>query len=313
MSARKTKEVIEVDGRQIELSNTGKVLFPQAGLTKGELIGYYRRIAPIMLPHIAGRPLSFERFPDSIDTNGFMQKNASDYFPGWIRRARVAKENGEVEHVVAEDAATLVYLANQACVTLHMGLARIERIHHPDRLVIDLDPSDEDFAKVKRAARVARRLLEETGLVPFVQTTGSRGLHVWVPLEPEATFDQVRGFASDLADRLVAHSPEELTTEQRKAKRGTRVFVDVARNAYGQTAVAPYSVRARPEAPVATPLDWAELDDPSLGPGRYTITNLFRRLGQKPDPWAEIGRHARPLAAARERLAAPAAEESRTS
>jgi len=313
MSARKTREVIEVDGREIELTNTAKVLFPQAGLTKGELIGYYRRIAPTMLPHIAGRPLSFERYPDGIETNGFMQKNASDYFPRWIRRARLAKENGEVEHVVADDAATLVYLANQACVTLHVGLARIERIHHPDRLVIDLDPSDEDFDKVKRAARAARCLLEESGLVPFVQTTGSRGLHVWVPLEPKATFDQVRGFAADLADRLVAHAPEELTTEQRKAKRGTRVFVDVARNAYGQTAVAPYSVRARAEAPVATPLDWAELDDPSLGPRRYTITNLFRRLGQKPDPWAEIGRHARPLAAARERLAAPAAEESRTS
>ena len=176
-----------------------------------------------------------------------------DYFPGWIRRARVAKENGEVEHAVAEDAATLVYLANQACVTLHVGLARVDRIHHPDRLVIDFDPSDEDFDKVKRAARAARRLLEETGLVPFVQTTGSRGLHVWVPLEPETTFDEVRGFAADLADRLVAQAPEELTTEQRKAKRGTRVFVDVARNAYGQTAVAPYSVRARAEAPVATP------------------------------------------------------------
>jgi bifunctional non-homologous end joining protein LigD len=262
-----------------------------------------------MLPHIAGRPLSFERYPDGIETNGFMQKNASDYFPSWIRRARLAKEDGEVEHVVADDAATLVYLANQACVTLHVGLARVDRIHHPDRLVIDLDPSDEDFDKVKRAARAARRLLEATGLVPFVQITGSRGLHVWVPLEPQATFDQVRGFAGDLADRLVAHSPEELTTEQRKAKRGTRVFVDVARNAYGQTAVAPYSVRPRPEAPVATPLAWAELDDPGLGPGRYTITNLFRRLGQKPDPWAEFGRHARPLAAARERLAALPAQD----
>jgi bifunctional non-homologous end joining protein LigD len=308
MSARKAGEVIEVDGREIEISNTAKVLFPQAGLTKGELIGYYRRVAPTMLPHLAGRPLSFERYPDGIETNGFMQKNASDYFPGWIRRARLAKENGEVEHAVAEAAATLVYLANQACVTLHVGLARVDRIHHPDRLVIDFDPSDEDFDKVKRAARAARRLLEETGLVPFAQTTGSRGLHVWVPLEPEATFDQVRGFAADLADRLVAQAPEELTTEQRKAKRGTRVFVDVARNAYGQTAVAPYSVRARAAAPVATPMDWAELDDPGLGPGRYTITNLFRRLGQKPDPWAEIGRHARPLAAARERLTALAAD-----
>ena len=309
MSARRASEVIEVDGREIEISNTAKVLFPHAGLTKGELIGYYRRIAPTMLPHLAGRPLSFERYPDGIETNGFMQKNASDYFPSWIRRARLAKENGEVEHTVADDAATLVYLANQACVTLHVGLARTDRIHHPDRLVIDFDPSDEDFDKVKRAARAARRLLEQTGLVPFVQTTGSRGLHVWVPLEPEATFDQVRGIAADLADRLVADAPEELTTEQRKAKRGTRVFVDVARNAYGQTAVAPYSVRARAEASVATPLDWAELDDPGLGPRRYTITNLFRRLGQKPDPWAEIGRHARPLAAARERLTVPAVEE----
>jgi bifunctional non-homologous end joining protein LigD len=313
MGARKTREVIEVDGHEIELTNAAKVLFPQAGLTKGELIGYYRRVAPTMLPHIAGRPLSFERYPDGIETNGFMQKNASDYFPSWIRRARLAKEDGEVEHVVADDAATLVYLANQACVTLHVGLARVDRIHHPDRLVIDLDPSDEDFDKVKRAARAARRLLEATGLVPFVQITGSRGLHVWVPLEPQATFDQVRGFAGDLADRLVAHSPEELTTEQRKAKRGTRVFVDVARNAYGQTAVAPYSVRPRPEAPVATPLAWAELDDPGLGPGRYTITNLFRRLGQKPDPWAEFGRHARPLAAARERLAALPAQDSHRS
>jgi bifunctional non-homologous end joining protein LigD len=311
MSARKTREVIEVDGHEIELSNTAKVLFP-GGLTKGELIGYYRRIAPTLLPHLAGRPLSFERYPDGIDAHGFMQKNASDYFPSWIRRARLAKEDGEVEHVVADDAATLAYLANQACVTLHVGLARVDRIHHPDRLVIDLDPSDEDFDKVKRAARAARRLLEATGFVPFVQTTGSRGLHVWAPLAPAASFDQVRGFAADLADRLVAQSPEELTTEQRKAKRGTRVFLDVARNAYGQTAVAPYSVRARAEAPVATPLDWAELDDPGLGPRRYTITNLFRRLGQKPDPWAEIGRHARSLAGARERVAAPSFKEPRT-
>ena len=157
--------------------------------------------------HLAGRPLSFERYPDGIEAGGFMQKNASDYFPSWIRRARVAKEDGEVEHVVADDAATLAYLANQACVTLHVGLARVDRIHHPDRLVVDLDPSDDDFDKVKRAARAARRLIERTSLVPFVQTTGSRGLHVWVPLEPAASFDQVRAFAAEVADRLVARRP----------------------------------------------------------------------------------------------------------
>lgn len=303
MSAR-NKEVIEVEGHEIELSNTAKVLFPQGGLTKGDLIGYYRRIAAVMLPHLASRPLSFERYPDGVESTGFMQKNASDYFPSWIRRARVAKEGGEVEHVVAQDAATLAYLANQACLTLHVGLARTDRIDQPDRLVIDLDPSDEDFDKVRRAARAAESLLREIGLVPFVQTTGSRGLHVWVPLEPSAPFDQVRELAAALAERMVGQSPEERTTEQRKAKRGARVFLDVARNAYGQTAVAPYSVRARAEAPVATPLEWSELDDASLGPRRYTIANLFRRLGQKRDPWSEIDRHRRPLAAAQERLAA---------
>jgi bifunctional non-homologous end joining protein LigD len=295
-------QIAEVAGHDVKLSNPDKVLFPAAGLTKADLIEYYERIAPVMLPHVAGRPLSLVRYPNGIEAEGFMQKNASDYFPDWIRRARLAKQDGAVEHVVAEDAATLVYLANQACVTFHVGLARVDRIDHPDRMVIDLDPSDDDFAKVKRAAREARALLEEVGLTPFLQITGSRGLHLWVPLDRSADFDQVRDFAGQAAELLVARRPHELTTAQRKAKRGDRVFVDVGRNAYAQTAVAPYSVRARPQAPVATPIDWAELDDPKLEPQRYTIRNLFRRLGRKQDPWAEIERHARALEPARQRL-----------
>jgi bifunctional non-homologous end joining protein LigD len=302
MATVEAKEVVEVDGREIGLSHTDKVLFPETGLTKGDLIDYYRRIAPVMLPHLAGRPLSLQRYPDGITAQGFMQKNAGDYFPEWIERAALAKQDGEVQHVVARDAATLVYLANQAAITLHVGLARVDRIEQPDRLVIDLDPSDDDFGKVKRAARQARALLEDLGLVPFLQTTGSRGLHVWVPLERKDDFDEVRAFAGEIAARLVAASPDELTTEQRKAARGDRVFVDVGRNAYGQTAAAPYTVRARPSAPVATPLDWDELADGALGPQRYTIANLFRRLGRKSDPWGDIGQAARPLAAARARL-----------
>jgi bifunctional non-homologous end joining protein LigD len=296
--------IVEVKGRRLKLSNLEKVLFPAAGLTKADLIDYYERVAPVMLPHLAGRPLSLERYPDGIDAEGFMQKNASGYFPKWIRRARLAKQDGAVAHVVADDAPTLVYLANQACVSLHVGLSRIDRIDHPDRMVLDLDPSDQDFEKVRRAARDARALLEEVGLVPFLQTTGSRGLHLWVPLDRSADFDEVRAFASELAEVLVARRPAELTTAQRKAKRGDRVLLDVARNAYAQTAVAPYSVRARPQAPVATPLEWAALDAPKLEPQRYTIKNLFRRLGKKGDPWAEIARHARGLTAARERLMA---------
>jgi len=304
MAMAEAKEIIQVEGREIGLSHTGKVLFPEAGLTKGDLIAYYRRIAPLMLPHLAGRPLSLQRYPDGITADGFMQKNAADYFPSWIERAPLPKQNGEVQHVVARDAATLVYLANQAALTLHVGLSRIDRIDQPDRLVIDLDPSDDDdFAKVKRAAKRARQLLEAVGLVPFLQTTGSRGLHLWVPLERRESFDKVREFAGEIAARLVAQSPDELTTEQRKAARGDRVYVDVARNAYAQTAAAPYTVRARPTAPVATPLEWDELGDRALTPQRYTIGNLFRRLGQRPDPWRDIARHAQPLEAARARLA----------
>jgi bifunctional non-homologous end joining protein LigD len=155
-------QTAEVEGKKVELSNLDKVLFAAAGLTKADLIDYCERVAPVMLPHLAGRPLSFERYPDGVEAEGFMQKNASDYFPSWIRRARLTKQDGAVEHVVAEDAATLVYLANQACVTLHVGLARTDRIDHPDRMVIDLDPSDDDFAKVRRAAREARALIERS-------------------------------------------------------------------------------------------------------------------------------------------------------
>jgi bifunctional non-homologous end joining protein LigD len=294
---------IEIDGHAIALSNTDKVLFPATGVSKGELIDYYRQIAPTMLPHIAGRPLSFVRYPDGIEAGGFMQKNAPDYFPDWIRRARLAKEDGEVEHVVADNAATLVYLANQAAITLHAGLSRVDRIDHPDVMVLDFDPSDDDFAKVKRVAKDARRLLEEIGLSSFVQATGSRGLHVWVPLDRAETFDEVREVAASLAEVLAARRPDERTTAQRKAKRGDRVFLDIARNAYAQTVAAPYTVRARPQASVATPLDWDELGS-DLKPDRYTVRNLFRRLARKPDPWADIGKHGQNLAPARKKLAA---------
>jgi bifunctional non-homologous end joining protein LigD len=301
-------EQIAVAGdHAVKLSNPQKVLFPSAGLTKADLVGYYARVAPVLLPHLAGRPLSFERYPDGVGAEGFMQKNASDHFPAWLRRVRLAKQNGVVDHVVAEDRDTLVYLANQACITFHVWLSRVDQVNYPDRMVFDLDPSDDDFAKLRWAAREARALLEELGLVPFLQITGSRGLHLWVPLDRSADFDQVRQFASEVAERLVARRPREMTTAQRKAKRGDRVFVDVARNAYAQTAVAPYSVRARPQASIATPIEWAELEDPKLGPQRYTVRNIFRRLARKRDPWAEIERHARSLHAAQERLAAIAA------
>lgn len=300
MSRDRTIE-LGVDGRTVEVSSPDKVLFPADGITKSDLAGYYARIADTMLPHLEGRPISMHRFPDGIDGEAFFQKDVPDYFPDWIRAERVEKEEGSLRMAIAEEPATLVYLANQACITPHVWLSRIDRPNRPDRLIFDLDPSGDDFGMVRDAARRLRDLLEETGLAPFVMTTGSRGLHVSVPLDRDADFDRVRGFARRCADLLARRHPKTLTTEHRKANRGRRVYIDTMRNAYAQTAVAPYSVRARPGAPVAAPLDWSEVG--KTEPDGYTIRNLFRRLGRKKDPWAGIDGEARSLGEARERLA----------
>jgi bifunctional non-homologous end joining protein LigD len=287
---------------RVETTHPERVLFPEDGITKGDIVEYYRRVAPIMVPHLRGRPLMLERYPEGIARPGVYQKEAPAHFPDWVHRVEVPKEGGTVTHVVCNDEETLVYLANQGCLTFHAWLSRADRIYHPDQLIFDLDPPGDDcFDTVRAAARHLREILEALGLVPFVKTTGSRGLHVVVPLDRSATFDETRAFARDVAALLVAGDPGRLTTEVRKAKRGGRVFVDVLRNGYAQTAVAPYSVRARAGAPVATPLGWEEVKS-RLDPRRYTIRNLFRRLGRKPDPWLDMADHARALEPARRRL-----------
>src|SRR6056297_2755875 len=194
-------ENVHVDGRVISLSNQDKPLFPQDGISKGDLVDYYRRIAEIAIPHYRGRPLTMHRFPDGIDRDGFFQKEAPDHFPDWIERATLDKEGGSLRQVIANDAATLVYLANQGCITPHLGLSTIDAIDRPDRLIIDLDPSDDDFGKVQMAARRLRMLFDEADIASFVKTTGSKGLHVVVPLDRSASFDAVRA----CADRLAAH------------------------------------------------------------------------------------------------------------
>jgi bifunctional non-homologous end joining protein LigD len=295
---------------KVEVSRPEKLLFPNDGVTKADLAAYYERVAEHMLPHVKGRPISMQRFPDGIDGYGFFHKDVPNHFPSWIRRVEVPKRGGSVTHAVIWDADTLVYLADQACITPHVWLSRMDRVRQPDRIVIDLDPSVRDFAAVRRAARAAGALFEELGLAPFAMATGSRGLHVWAPLRRGEDFDEVREFARGAARLLAARHPDELTTEARKAKRGDRILLDVARNAYAQTAVPPYAVRPRPGAPVATPLEWKELSDSRLRPDRWTVKNLFRRLASKGDPWAGIGSHARGLAGPRKRLRALLADEA---
>ena len=293
----------------VRLTSLDRVLFPDAGVTKGELVEHYRAVADRMVPHLRGRPVSMQRFPEGIDGEGFFQKSAPDYFPAWIRRARVAKRGGTVEHVVCDNAATLVYLANQGCITPHVWLSRIDRIDHPDRLIFDLDPSGSDFAPVRFAALRLRELLIELELDAFPMATGGRGLHLVVPLDRRADFDAVRDFAREVAETLAARHPDRLTVEVRKNKRRGRVFLDILRNAYAQTAVPPYAVRARPRAPVAVPLAWEEVRSRALRGDAWTIRSMPRRLATV-DPWRGMARRARSLAGPRRRLAELRAEST---
>jgi bifunctional non-homologous end joining protein LigD len=303
---------MKVGSHTVELSNSDKVLFPEDGITKGDLIDYYHRMADRILPYLQDRPIMLQRFPDGIDGGGFYQKQASNYFPDWITKVIVnLKEVEETRSmVVCGDAATLIYLANQACITLHAWLSRRKALNRPDRMIFDLDPTGDDFEHVREAARLLHDALVHVGLRPYVMTTGSEGLHVAAPLKPEASFDTVRDFAFRLASLLAERHSGRYTTESRKEKRQRRVFLDYLRNGYGQTAVVPYAVRAKAGAPVATPLDWAELADSSLTSNKYTLGNIFRRLGQKDDPWADMARHARTLKAPYERLSELIAAES---
>lgn len=288
----------------VETSKEDKVLFPTDAITKGDLIDYYERISDHILPHLSDRPLVLQRFPDGIDEDGFYQKQASDYFPDWIETTsvNVASSSSDQDLVICNNTATLVYLANQACITLHPWLSRTDRIDHPDQLVVDLDPPSDDFEEARSAALQVRALLDELQLPSFPKLTGSKGIHVHVPLDRSDDFDEVRSIARSMMKVLEDRHSDTLTTEQRKNKRGKRLFLDVGRNAYAQTAVAPYSVRPRQGAPVATPVSWPELERKGLDSRSFTIGNIFRRLGQTEDPWKGWRRRARSLQPAKERL-----------
>jgi bifunctional non-homologous end joining protein LigD len=287
----------------VEVTHPDRVLFPNDGITKRDLVDYYGEVADTMLPHLRGRALTVQRFPRGIGEQGWVQQDFADSLPDWMGRVEVAKEGGALVHPVAERREALRWLANQNCITLHIWQSRRDRLHNPDRLVFDLDPSDTDFAVVRATARAVAGVLGDLGLVCYVQTTGSRGLHVVVPLRADADFDTVRQFARDVAEVVVADDAAHRTVEARKEKRGGRIYLDVMRNAYAQTAVVPYSVRARDGAPVATPLEWDELDIRGLRADRFTIRDVPKRLAGQRDPWAQMYRHARSLSGPARRLA----------
>ncbi len=293
----------------VAITHPDRVLFPASAdhdaITKGDLIDYYSEMAPVMVPHLDGRPLTLTRFPGGIDEEGFIQQNFAASLPDWMDRVEVPRKSGEgtVVHPVVRRDEALVWAANQDCITLHAWPARRPELDTPDRLVFDLDPADDDFTVVRATARAVADVLQQLGMTAYLQTTGSRGLHVVAPLTGSADFDTAREFARGIAGLVVEDDPAHRTAQIRKSGRGGKVYVDVMRNAYGQTAVAPYAVRARPGAPVATPLEWDELDVPGLRPDGFTLRDVPKRMTERGDPWSGMYRHAVALAPLQHRLA----------
>jgi bifunctional non-homologous end joining protein LigD len=282
--------------KTVKLSHPDKVMFPKGKITKQELFDYYGKVARLMLPLIKNRPISQLRYPQGIKGEGFFQKNAPQGMPQWVKTEKVAREERDAIHMVlCNDKSTLLWLANQDCITPHIWLSKIDKPDFPDRMIFDLDPPPKKgFGVVVKAALKLKEVLEkEYGLKTFVTTTGSKGLHVVVPIKRTRHFNEVRAFARSIAEKMVEAEPKKYTLESRIAKRGGRIYIDVVRNAKGQTVMAPYAVRPKEGAPVATPLFWKELEDPKLKSTSFNIRNIDQRL--KKNPWAGIDKAAKAL------------------
>ena len=269
--------------KTIEISNPEKKLFSH--YTKKEYVDYYDAIASIMLPHVTKRPLTMYRFPDGAKKPGFFQKERSEYFPSWIDHQRIPQSRGSVDYVLCNKTQAILYIASQIA-EFHVWTSTTDRLGYPDKMVFDLDPSGGNLELLRNVIRKLRALLNDIGLHPFLMTTGKRGYHVAVPLKPELENTKVREFAFKIALVLEQDDPAQLTTELIKEKRGKRIFIDVNRNSPHQTSIAPYSVRAVPEATVALPLDWRELG--RTKPTGYDIRRTLVRMSRKTDPWKKF-------------------------
>jgi bifunctional non-homologous end joining protein LigD len=277
------------------ITHPEKILFPDDGITKGELAAYYEAIAPVMLPHLVGRPVTMERYPAGIGEPGFIHKDVSKGFPAWLERVEVPKKGGTVHHPIVRDTRSLLWLANQNCITPHVWPSRVPNLYQPDVCVFDLDPSQEDALALRAAALGVRDLLSEAGVRSWIKTSGSKGFHIVVPLDGEADFGEVARFAHRAGRLLVARDPDRLTQEFSKADRGGRILVDTGRNGYSATFAAAYAVRAKPGAPVSAPCTWAEVERGDVGPRTFTMPTMVERVAAVGDLWSDMaGQSLRP-------------------
>jgi bifunctional non-homologous end joining protein LigD len=271
------------------ISHPEKVLFPDDGITKGELAAYYEAVAPLMLPHIDARPVTMERFPAGIGHKGFLQKDVSKGFPEWLQRVEVPKKGGTVNYPLVGDLRSLLWIANQNCVTPHVWTSRVPSLFQPDICVFDLDPAADDELDILRAAALSvRSVLEEHKLTSWIKTSGSKGFHIVVPLDRKAGVDDVRAFADGVAGELVKRDPDHLTLEFMKADRGGRIFVDTGRNGFSATFAAAYAVRSKAGAPVSAPCTWDEVESGEVGPRSFVLRSMSDRVAAVGDLWADL-------------------------
>ena len=283
------------------ITHPDKVLFPADGITKGELAAYYETIAPAMLPHIRGRPVTMERFHRGIGEKGFFQKDVSTGFPEWLQRVEVPKKGGTVNHPLADDTRSLLWLANQNSITPHVWAGRVPDLWHPDLCVFDLDPSEEQPEILRAVALHLYDFLLELGLESWVKTSGSKGFHIVVPLDGSADYQDAGRFANAVGAAMVRRDAKHLTQEFSKADRGGRILVDTGRNAYHATFAAAYAVRARPGAPVSAPCTWEEVKN-GAGPGSFTLREMPARIAAAGDIWSDMLERGQSLNGAIERL-----------
>lgn len=272
------------------ITHPDKVLFPEDGITKGEMAAYYELVAPLMLPHLKKRPITMERFPAGIGAKGFLQKDVVKGFPGWLKRIEAPKKGGIVNYAEASDLRSLLWLANQNTIAIHVWASRAPKLDRPDVCVFDLDPSQDDPDVLRVATLAVRDVLAELGHVSWVKTSGSKGFHVVVPLASGTTFDDSSTFAAEVARILVERDPDHLTQAFSKADRGGRILIDTARNRAGATFAAAYSVRAKPGAPVSAPCTWDEIESGDVLPRTFTLRNMADRIEDVGDLWADMKR-----------------------
>ena len=285
------------------ITHPDKVLFPDDGITKGELAGYYESIAPVMLPHVRGRPLTMERYPAGIGRKGFWQKDVSKGFPAWLERVEVPKKGGVVHHPLVNDSRALLWAANQNMITPHVWVSRVPALHHPDVCVFDLDPSHEDEPDALRAAALdLRNLLADLGLRSWVKTSGSKGFHIVLSLDGGSTTGEVDRFANAVGALLVERDPRHRTREFSKVDRKGRILIDTGRNGYSATFAAAYAVRARPGAPVSAPCTWEEIASGEVGPRTFAMRTMPHRIAHVGDLWSEMFSVRQPLEAAARNL-----------